>query len=276
MVFPCPAPGIPWGPIYTIEALYRNLSGGIDVTDDVLRAILPAPANANAAIPLAQPPSLVTPPARAGGFNWKVAGLLAGGAAALIALGISSYCYSEEQSLTVVLANGLARPYRVVLNGNTHTLQPFTAQVLELPEGEFTLRDAPGEHVVGDEQRFTFSRPLLDHLFDSNVAVINPDRCAFLVNGDVPYYRDGTTPPANERPNFTLLANQLTYFFAKPDYVIEPAAQRVSMPSGTTHVVKRRLELATVTQLGSVLSTLQEKSGYDAVRAHLLLGDPRV
>ncbi|MEO5979035.1 MAG: hypothetical protein ABIS36_20175 [Chryseolinea sp.] len=28
--------GFPWGPIYTIGSLYRNLSGGTDITQDVL------------------------------------------------------------------------------------------------------------------------------------------------------------------------------------------------------------------------------------------------
>ncbi|MEZ4774585.1 MAG: hypothetical protein R3D00_15475 [Bacteroidia bacterium] len=31
--------GIPWGPIYTIGSIYTNLSGGKDVTEDVLAAI---------------------------------------------------------------------------------------------------------------------------------------------------------------------------------------------------------------------------------------------
>lgn len=31
--------GIPWGPIYSIGALYTNFSGGKDVTSEVLRAI---------------------------------------------------------------------------------------------------------------------------------------------------------------------------------------------------------------------------------------------
>ena len=30
--------GIPWGPIYTIQSVYRNLRGGIDVTDAVNQA----------------------------------------------------------------------------------------------------------------------------------------------------------------------------------------------------------------------------------------------
>jgi hypothetical protein len=31
--------GIPWGPIYTFGAIFTNLGGGTDVTQDVLRAM---------------------------------------------------------------------------------------------------------------------------------------------------------------------------------------------------------------------------------------------
>ena len=31
--------GIPWGPIYTIGSLYQNLSGGKDVTAEVMQAV---------------------------------------------------------------------------------------------------------------------------------------------------------------------------------------------------------------------------------------------
>ena len=33
--------GVPWGPIYSIESLATNLSGGMDVTSDVLASIAP-------------------------------------------------------------------------------------------------------------------------------------------------------------------------------------------------------------------------------------------
>ena len=32
--------GIPWGPIYTIGSLYRNLSGGKDVSQEVVQHLL--------------------------------------------------------------------------------------------------------------------------------------------------------------------------------------------------------------------------------------------
>ncbi|HET7868069.1 MAG TPA: hypothetical protein VFL86_26985 [Burkholderiaceae bacterium] len=31
--------GIPWGPIWTLQTVYNNLSGGVDVTGDVLSAL---------------------------------------------------------------------------------------------------------------------------------------------------------------------------------------------------------------------------------------------
>ena len=33
--------GIPWGPIFTVQALYLNLGGGRDVTEQVLASIAP-------------------------------------------------------------------------------------------------------------------------------------------------------------------------------------------------------------------------------------------
>jgi hypothetical protein len=32
--------GIPWGPIYTIGSLYKNLSGGKDVTQEILSSMV--------------------------------------------------------------------------------------------------------------------------------------------------------------------------------------------------------------------------------------------
>jgi hypothetical protein len=41
--------GIPWGPIYTVGTVFKNLGGGIDVTADVLSA-------QRAAVPIPQAP----------------------------------------------------------------------------------------------------------------------------------------------------------------------------------------------------------------------------
>ncbi|SHG22467.1 hypothetical protein [Dysgonomonas macrotermitis] len=35
--------GIPWGPIYTIQSLWKNMTGGTDVTNEVIAALNPQP-----------------------------------------------------------------------------------------------------------------------------------------------------------------------------------------------------------------------------------------
>ena len=42
--------GIPWGPIWTIGTVFKNLTGGVDVTANVLQAL-------NASAPIPQAPS---------------------------------------------------------------------------------------------------------------------------------------------------------------------------------------------------------------------------
>ena len=43
--------GIPWGPIYSVQSIYRNLSGGKDVTKEIAAA-LASPTTAVAARPV--------------------------------------------------------------------------------------------------------------------------------------------------------------------------------------------------------------------------------
>lgn len=262
--------GIPWGPIYSIECLYKNLSGGIDVTDDVSRALAPAaPASGTVTPTKSSPPPLAGTPAKApAGFNWRVAGLMAGGVSLLALFGVTAYCLYGQQHLTVVLANGLNRPYDILVNGEKHSLRAYSAEVLELPEGEFVVSDVPGQRIVGGEKKFRFELPFFDHLNEERVAVINPDRCAILLDVEVLYFANSVTPPADETPNVTLFANQQSLFLKRPDYVIAPAPQSIQMPSGTSRIVKHRLELAEVGNLGATISAISQRLGYDAAREH--------
>lgn len=260
--------GIPWGPIYTVESIYRNLCGGIDVTDDLLREILPTQKVTQAGA--TPPPSPVSPAAPVRRLDLRVAGLMLGAVCAIVAAGLTIYCYQKQQTLTVVLTSGLAQPYTITLNGEAHTLQPYGNEVLKMPEGDFVLADAPGGTVVGGEQRFTFALPFFDHLHSEHVAIINPDRAAILVNSEVPYYKDGALPPKDEPPVYSLLASQLVYFIPKPDFVMAPADARISMPSGTTRLTKTRLESLRDPDLNSIMGTMVEKAGYPVARDHLM------
>ena len=257
--------GFPWGPVYTIETMYRNLSGGIDVTDEVLKALLPAAART------AAPASTTLTTASARKFNPTVAVLMAGGAAALIAGGLAIYCQVQVQNLTVVLASGLDRPYAVTLNGVTHRLGAHGSEVIKLSEGDFVLQDAEGGTIVGPARTLGFTAPLFSHLDSAHVAIINPDRTAVFSKEDVPYYKDGSTPSTPEDASFALLANQQSYFIEKPDFVLETATQRISMPSGTTRLVKTRLDLVKGIKVQPLTRLIAEKLGYPAAREHLMI-----
>lgn len=267
--------GFPWGPIYTVQSIYQNLCGGIDVTDDIMHQILPA---VRASAPAATPPPTLqqttpagTPP-RPGGFNLRVAILMLAAVCVAVLLGMSGYCFYKTQTLTVVLASGLDRPYSVVLNGETHTLAPNSEEILTMPEGEFTLEDVPGSDVVGGRQTFDFSRPFFDHLGSENVAVINPDRVAVLLDSEVPYYKDGTPIPEDEVPGFEIFVSQISYSIPKPDYVIVDAAKHIDdMPSGTIRLVKHRLSHVADPDLASIFNVLNERRGHPAVRDYIML-----
>jgi len=48
--------GIPWGPIFSAQSIYRNLSGGKDVTKEVAAAVIPPkPPVAKRPVPTASP-----------------------------------------------------------------------------------------------------------------------------------------------------------------------------------------------------------------------------
>lgn len=48
--------GVPWGPIYSVQSIYRNLSGGKDVTKEITAAFSSSPAS-----PAARPVTTARP-----------------------------------------------------------------------------------------------------------------------------------------------------------------------------------------------------------------------
>lgn len=266
--------GFPWGPIYTIETIYRNLCGGIDVTDEVIRALLPAAAasDVSGAAPASAPTLRAESPAPSAGFNYKAAILMVGAAAILIVGGVSFYCYNQSQHLTVLLVSGLDRPYSVSLNGVEHRLGANGHKILTLPEGEYVLQDAPGGNIVGSARTLKFSEPFFDHLGKDHVAIINPDRAAILVQEDVPYYNTKMgKAPDNENTPYSIFANQESYFIDKADYVLEKSPESISMPSGTSRLVKTRLQHVNTGELPGHLNFITGKLGYPAAREHLMI-----
>ncbi len=267
--------GIPWGPIYTIETIYRNLCGGIDVTEDFLRqfATPPPVASSVAAVattaarpaPAPAPTALRTPPPPPQGFNYRAAGLIAGAISLIVLLGLSVYCWVRQQELPVVLVSGLDQQQAVTVNGQSYVLPPHGVRNLTLPEGDVTVEhDGQTEHV-------TFALPFFDHLSQDRVGVINPDRAAVLLLSDVVYYRDGESHPDNEDLPYTLFVNQPSYFLAKPDYLLTKPDDRITMPQGTPRTVRKHLDNVTGRHADTLVADIAGKNGYDAAREHLMI-----
>ncbi len=156
--------GIPWGPIYTIGALWTNARGGIDVTAAV-GADLAAKYDTPVVPPLPGSPA-------AGGARWSAGPLAAIGvfAAAIIAA-VAGVRFYDQQHRPVALVNGLDADYSAAIDGVNHQLRRHSAAKLELPAGPHTLvTTLPGG--VG-ETRFTFTT-------GDGATVVNPDTAALV------------------------------------------------------------------------------------------------
>ncbi len=269
--------GFPWGPIYTIETIYKNLSGGIDVTEAFLRDTQPQSAAGSSAQPLTTVAPVAesfrqTPARPRSGFNAKVAALMAGAAAALIVGGISIYCYQQQQNFSVLLVSGLDRAYDFKLNGERRRLAPHGNVLLHLPEGAFTVEDDAGAHVVGAAEVVHFEQPFFDHLGRSRIGIINPDRAAVVMQREVIYYSTTATAPSDEKPGVAYHANQLSYFIAQPDFVLVDPDEKISMPSGSSRLVKTRLDYVRGGSApNEVAGLLAERVDYATAREHLMI-----
>lgn len=259
--------GFPWGPIYTIQSLANNLSGGLDVTDRIL-ATLPA-----AAAGSPPPPRPATPqPVATTDLGRKVL-VGTGVVAALAFLIVSGVILYRRAHLTVVLVSGALQPYTVEVNGTPQTLIPGHPVVLTLSEGDITVKGGPRQGATPVET-YHFALPFLDHLGESRVAIINPDRTALVFVEGTFYFRDGATPPAGLQAPFALCANEASYFLPEPDYVFTEFPKEIEMPKDTTQVSKTRVDVLKVGTIGQRVQSLSKQNGYAPALRHLeLLAD---
>jgi hypothetical protein len=252
--------GIPWGVIYTIQTLHQNFTGGKDVTREILATIAPSepgasPAGAPApALPAAKPVSK------------RRLLVLAGGVAAAGLLVYVGSCFYLGQSLDVALVSGLSTSYQVELNGVSYQLKPGWPQLLELPEGDFSLRNAPGGPA---EQTFAVHTDFFSRPFDRQVLIINPDRIAVVFREGITYHPTGSAADPHESSSLQLYTNRITQVLAKPDYFFTEFPATISMPSGSDAAQRTRLGSYSNLPLETRVSLLQERVGYEAARDYL-------
>jgi hypothetical protein len=205
--------GFPWGLVYTIEALIKNLGGGTDVTEAVLAQIDPPRVGAATAESetyaragtSASPPPMplrgeapsrpATTPARASspvalGFFRLALLLIAIGTGAWISIAV----YRGSQVRTA-LVNGLATPLTVVLDDAApRTIAPNGAVVITLAEGEhrFSWMRPDGR---SEDGKFTLQTPFWSRPLERHVAVVNPDRTAVVFHETTRYYPEDQKIP---------------------------------------------------------------------------------
>ncbi|HZP59217.1 MAG TPA: hypothetical protein VFB27_02755 [Opitutaceae bacterium] len=258
--------GIPHGVIFTIQTLATNLGGGRDVTDAVVASLLPAPAPASATATSSTSASPSAPPSASP--KPSLYALAIGVIAAIAAIIYAGVCTYKGRNLPVVLVSGLPEAYDVSLNGQTYHLRYHAPQLLNLPEGAFTLQARlPGGRKVDEHLAFAtdfFSRP-----FHPRVAVLNPDKAAVVYIETTQYHPTGSTIPGKEENDFDIYINQTGYFLERPDYVLANFPATISMPEGTDSVSKTRLDVFRDLGPDEAAPLVEKKAGYASMRVYL-------
>jgi len=256
--------GIPWGFVYTIEALIVNLRGGKDITRELVAALSPQPTT-SPALPASEPTAAVPVLPRVP-IRPKTVLRYAAIAVALVALIYAGVCYHCGNNLKVALISGLPSPYAFELNGTSHRITPGNPAIITMPEGEIVIKGAPGST---GERRVTLSTPFLSRPFAPHIAVINPDRLAVVYRETVQYHPTGTPADPNEKASYAFFANELTYLFPEPDYFFTNFPTSLRMPSGTQSMSKTRLHFLENPRFATTAAVIKEQLGYPAALAHL-------
>ncbi len=175
---------------------------------------------------------------REGGFAArfaKIAGPVVLAALALLYLGSALWI---GMSRKVFLVNGADVPYKVAVNGTEYLLQPQSATLARVAEGEVTVesRDPAAlfEATTCRVESSFWGRP-----FASRTFVINPDRIAAVVWNEAEYAKNPRPGPG--RPP-RLYAGRAFYEFSGIDYEFEPFPATISV-KGDRVVKKTRVSL---------------------------------
>lgn len=238
--------GIPWGPIYTIGALWTNLRGGIDVTDAVSADL----ANTHGA------PAVPALTGTSAPRRWNAGPLAALGllGAALVLFAAGSHYYSQQHR-PVALANALGVAYAAEIDGVARTLRPHSVEKIELPAGPHTVTATlPGG--LG-RTRFTFQA--------GAATVVNPDGAALVAEETTIYTAQAN--PTGENPKPWLHAGQTAYSLREADYFLEEFPESISMPKSADRITKHRIALHADLTYANTAAVLERYSGRPALVA---------
>jgi hypothetical protein len=274
--------GFPWGLVYTIEALIKNLGGGTDVTQAVLAQIDPPRAgaatresetfaHAGNALPPPMPLRGDVPVGKAAASAPASSPVALGFfrlALLVIALGTVSWisvALYRGSRVPTALVNGLATPITLTLDENApQTIAPNASVVITLSEGEHRFSwmrpDGRSEDASFTLQTAFWSRPLNRH-----VAVVNPDRTALVFHETTRYYPDDQPVPEGQN-DYTLHAGRSFYLFPAADYFFESFPAQISLSRREVKTKTRYAHADTVAPMQRFFA-LSNKSQNDEARA---------
>lgn len=255
--------GIPWGIIYTIQSLHQNLSGGLDVTADLLASLAPPPVDAGggSSVPVPALPPSPRRPAMSGRRMLSIGAVVA----AIVFTVYASVCFFQGRQLQVALVSGLPGPYDVVLNGERHHLRRGATEVLRLPEGDLTLQ-AELPDGVKQEQHYTFATDFFTRPFHPKVAVINPDGAAVVIEETIFYAANASD---NEQPGLVFHTGETSYLIPEPDYVFTEFPDSIRLSSATEKVYKTRLTSISQSTPEQTAALLQQRTDYAAAKKYV-------
>jgi hypothetical protein len=278
--------GFPWGLVYTIEALVKNLGGGTDVTQAVLADLAPeeSPVTASVASGSSTPPPMPlrgdappppplrpasTEPRAAVGLGLFRLAALALAAGLVVWIGVAVHRGGNVQT---ALVNGLDTPLTLQLDDEApQTIPPRSSTLLTLSEGEhrFSWTRPDGR---AETDTFAFSSPFWTRPLHRSVAVLNPDRTAVVYHETTRYYPTDATIPEGEN-DVKMHAPLAFHVFPETDYFFEEFPREISLKNRAVTAKTRITHLVEVDP-AQRLWLLSRNEKPDAVRSLALrLGD---
>lgn len=288
--------GFPWGPIYSLESLFKNFRGGVDVTDEVLATIMrhdtptslagnyhnspdrTAVSGSSAAAGTYTPPRAPLPP-RQPSFNLSPR-VIAIGVAALVALAFTIFAtssYHAGQHLQVAVLNGLPTRTSIKINDGNVVIAPFGYELIQVPQGDIKI----GATALTPAETIQVKTDFWTRLFSPQIVIINPDRLGLFSTDNVVYTAPDARGDFESMANWKLLTNQSHYVFPEPDYAFVKAPENHSLPKGSTVLTKTRISIIpahSIDQRMDVVGSNLNETGVKAYAIQLatLLPDSRV
>ncbi|MDR2980948.1 MAG: hypothetical protein LBV12_01730 [Puniceicoccales bacterium] len=273
--------GIPWGFIYTIEAFFKNLSGGVDITAEWMAATssleaqsadMPSVPQSEGFVQTSQ--GMGTTATQASGSpsyrrkTWKSYLIPVCILGAIVVTAISARPLYMASHHPVILVNGLDVPYEVTIGEKAYTVPNDKPLELELSEDEYLVSAKfPKNYQPLFSEKVDLRTDFGSRLFGKKITLINPDKLALIYRETTRY---SATPKANEENSIGIMPNESVIHMKAPDYVLRdfPHSIQVSDKAGPTY--KTRVAVLSGLDAYSMLTTIKERSSSDRASKYAL------